>query len=359
MPAAGRFIFEVVGDIMLKPLSQKTLEKKYAELGLSKEKVALLHQYFLCFSNLYGVISILDAWDVFKHYEGINCVRKNDFIAFSGIAQREAGHPYSVFDLKELYTEEADDPAERMIVNNRLVVSGYYRFVYLYPTVEHQADKPYYLPPKKEDFFSFTEDRFYSTPAGRQMKTFIESLITSGIEKDFDGRPCSTIYDLDGKPVAGKRLSKFVFYTSSERSDIEYVKSEVKKQRLREEYRITAAEKLLNRIHLFLMSGGVFANQDFSYEMVLLASIMDGEFGVSLSDKQFERFTDLFVQLNNRSHLWLNCGWSPDDLFRRTPRTKPETMSFGKNMKKMFADGTLDRTSIEKMLAEMGVKVLN
>lgn len=46
---------------MLKPLSQKTLEKKYAELGISQSKIDLLRKYFLCFSNLYGVIPIRDA----------------------------------------------------------------------------------------------------------------------------------------------------------------------------------------------------------------------------------------------------------------------------------------------------------
>ena len=37
----------------MKPLSPKSLEKKYAELGLSKAKNDLLHKYFLCFANLY------------------------------------------------------------------------------------------------------------------------------------------------------------------------------------------------------------------------------------------------------------------------------------------------------------------
>ena len=50
----------------MKPLSPKTLAKKYAELGLSQDKIDLLHDYFLCFSNLYGVISVEEAWNVFR-----------------------------------------------------------------------------------------------------------------------------------------------------------------------------------------------------------------------------------------------------------------------------------------------------
>ena len=92
--------------IKLKPLSKKTLEKKYAELGLPKEKTDLLHTYFFCFAHLYGVISVREAWDVFRHYEGVGVVRRKDFAAFSGIVQREPDHPYSILELKEVYRGE-------------------------------------------------------------------------------------------------------------------------------------------------------------------------------------------------------------------------------------------------------------
>ena len=53
---------------MQKPLSPKTLEKRYAELGLSDEKLQLLHTFFRCASNFYGVLPVSHAWQVFKHY---------------------------------------------------------------------------------------------------------------------------------------------------------------------------------------------------------------------------------------------------------------------------------------------------
>lgn len=344
---------------MLKPLSQKSLDKKYSELGLSGEKVKHLQAFFLCCSNLYGVISVRDAWDIFKRYEGSNYVRKKDFVTFSGIAQREAGHPYSVYELKEIYSgEETDDPQERIIVNNRLVIGGYNRFVFVYATEDHQAGKPFCLP-DKEDFYSFSEDRFYLTPEGKQMKAFVEGLKSSGIEKNFDGASCGSLLDINGKSVKGKRLADFVFYTSSERFDIDYRKNETAKQKLREEYRIPASEKIMDRILLFLMTGGALVNQSFADEVEYLVRDMDREFGVCLTQKQFEQFTDFFVNLNNRSHLWLNRGWRPDDLFRQSPREMPPKMIFGPGLKKMFAAGELDRDGIEKMLAEMGVEVLN
>ena len=105
----------------MKPLSPKTLERKYAELGLSKAKIDLLRNYFLCFANLYGILEVREAWDVFKHYEG-NKIRKKDFIAFSGIVQREPDLPFSVLELNEVFTDEpAGKPDMRLIVNNDLI----------------------------------------------------------------------------------------------------------------------------------------------------------------------------------------------------------------------------------------------
>ncbi len=116
--------------------------KKYADLGLSQDKIDLLHDYFLCFSNLYGVISAGEAWNVFREYEGIRLLHKRDFVAFSGIVQREPGHPYTVLELKGVYTAETTaDPAKRLIVNNRLIGSGHGRYTLLYNTAEKQQNK--------------------------------------------------------------------------------------------------------------------------------------------------------------------------------------------------------------------------
>ncbi|MBQ7491858.1 MAG: hypothetical protein IJT76_04595 [Clostridia bacterium] len=85
-------------------------------------------------------------------------------------------------------------------------------------------------------------------------------------------------------------------------------------------------------------------------------SFLDEEFGVSLGKKQVEEFTELFVELNNRSHLWLNGGWSPNDLSRSFGR-RPENISIGPNLKKLFESGEMDRTKFEKRLKELGIKL--
>ena len=47
-------------NCMLKPLSEKTLKRKYDEAGLSQDKIDLLHKYFNCFSNLYLKYPVFD-----------------------------------------------------------------------------------------------------------------------------------------------------------------------------------------------------------------------------------------------------------------------------------------------------------
>lgn len=338
---------------MLKPLSQKTLEKKYAELGLPQNKIDLLRKYFLCFSNLYGVLPIRDAWEIFKHYEGIT-IHKKDFVSFSGIVQREAGLPYSIYESKEIYSEEDDDPLYRMIVNNKLVLSGYDRFINVYSTVERQGDKPYYIP-EKSILESFTEDRFYLTPHGKEMKSFVENLKTTGISKNYDGKPNGELTDLNGASIKGRRLAECVFHTQNEKFELEYFKSESKKQKLLEAFSIPASEKILRRIEEYIMTGGVLENESPVQEIEFLIDFLNEDFGVELAKKQFERFVELFMELNNKSNLWLNCGWSPDELFKKSAHKIPSTISMGSNMKKMFASGEMDREEFEKQLAQMGI----
>ncbi len=162
----------------MKPLSPKTLAKKYAELGLSQARLDLLHDYFLCFSNLYGVISVGEAWNVFRHYEGINGLHKRDFIAFSGIVQREPGHPYTVLELKGVYTAETTaDPAKRLIVNNRLIGSGHGRYTLLYNTVEKQQDMLFEIDCAKSDAKKEKPRQEYGTTALK--RSWISSLLRS------------------------------------------------------------------------------------------------------------------------------------------------------------------------------------
>lgn len=343
----------------MKPLSAKTLEKKYGELRLSKEKIALLHDYYNCFANLYGVIMVKEAWNVFRHFEGLGLLHKKDFIAFSGIVQREAGHLYSIIELKEAYTgEKSDAPSDRLIVHNDLIGSGHGKYALLYNTEEYQVDKPYFLPDKKQDFLSFTEDRFYLSDVGMKMVRFLSKLKSDGRFKDFNGTNVGEILDTDGKPVKGRRLSDFVFYTQDELFDIEYHKNEVKKEALRQKYKTTALDKILNYIRIVLQTGG-YIRMSPADTIGFLTKEMERNMGISLTMSQLEQFIGLHTDLNNYSHLWLNCGWSPHDLSRKMGNGRPQSISIGPNMKKMFEIGEMDRGEFEQKMKELGIKVLD
>ena len=306
----------------MKPLSPKSLEKKYAELGLPKAKTDLLHDYFLCFANLYGMLEVREAWNVFKHFEG-NKIRKKDFIAFSGIVQREPDLPYTILELNEVYADEPAGMSDmRLIVNNDLIGLGYRKYVRIYHLADSSADKP-----------------------------------TDGVFKNYDGKPKGEILDIDGNPVKGKYLSDFVFYTHDEQFVIDYYKSEAKKEALRRLYKKTALKKVQDYIRMDIQIGDHNSNgiwDDLRYTLNYLGN----DLGVVLTEKQIEQFVELYTNLNNHSHLWQNCGWKPHDLFRKTNSGLPKSISIGSNLQKLFDSGEIDREEFEKSLRQMGIKLI-
>ena len=341
----------------MKPLSAKTLEKKYTVLGLPREKTDLLHDYYAAFSNLYGLITLRDAWKIFSGYEGKSSVKRKDFIAFSDIAGREEGHPYSVLEMKEIFSgETTEDPADRLIVNNRLIGSGYGKFQLIYATEERLPAGPFYAPPDRAGFLKFRTSQFFLTPEGKTMRDFLKNLRTTGVYLDLDGKPAGKILDVDGRPVTGKKLSEFVFYTGTEQFDIEYYKSKSKTERMRAEYKKSALDKILDVIFINLQTGGFLRDERFGELMGTALSFISRELGVSLDMSQTERFCKLFTELNNRSNLWQNAGWRPCDLFDVSDRRGQPEVVFGPNIRNLFDDGTLDRRELERFLAENGFK---
>lgn len=280
----------------MKPLSQKALQKKYEQLGLAPEKIELLHNYFLCFSNLYGVISVREAWPIFKNYEGAISIHKKDFIDFSGIVQREE-QPYAVLELKDVYKGETSEaPEERLITNKQLITSGHYRYTYIQETIDHQGDKPWFMP-DKEFFFTFNENRLYKTSEGLKFELFISNLKSGGRHKNFENIHDGEITDINNDKVRGKKLSDFKFYTVSEQFDIDYTKSDAEKEKLRKKYNTTAAEKVLTQVSKDLLIGERFPNITPS-TMERIIGFIDCELGVSFTESQLEKFVHHCLELH-------------------------------------------------------------
>ena len=78
---------------------------------------------------------------------------------------------------------------------------------------------------------------------------------------------------------------------------------------------------------------------------------------MNITRAQFERICRLYMDLNNHSHLWLNCGWRPDELRRSNTTGMPDTLSIGPNLKKLFAEGKMDQKEFEQELRKLGLKL--
>lgn len=100
----------------------------------------------------------------------------------------------------------------------------------------------------------------------------------------------------------------------------------------------------------------LFAFERLTDTLGSLIDFLSQDLGVAFTQAQLEQFIRLYTELNNSSHLWMNCGWRPDELMRRAPSGMPESISIGPNLRKMFEDGTMDQAEFEQGLRELGIK---
>ena len=78
-----------------KPLSPKSIEKLYRESGFAQEKIHFLHDFFSACVNLYGAISLRNAWVVYRKLESVPRIQRKELFVFASIARREK-QPYFV-----------------------------------------------------------------------------------------------------------------------------------------------------------------------------------------------------------------------------------------------------------------------
>ena len=127
---------------------------------------------------------------------------------------------------------------------------------------------------------------------------------------------------------------------------------------MREKYKTTALEKILSRIRIEIQTGGYILNDNIADMMRFLADYIIRDLGVPLSKRQLERFIELYIDLNNHSHLWLNRGWCPAGLSAAAGRGSVQSVSVGPNMKKIFESGELSREEFENELKKLGIKFI-
>lgn len=300
-----------------KPLSQKSIQKMLE--GWNPETVDKLHDYYAAFSNLYGVIMLSDAWKIIKQYEPK--MRKKEFMDFSSIARRE-DLPYYVIEIDELYCDEPRvSDAQRFIINKALVSDGYYRFNSVYKLIEMQLDKPFYRPEKLTDFTENADSRQWSA-----LCDHIRKIKTSG----------------------GIRLSELTFLNEWDKLDLEYYKSQRKKNEILKRASIPLSERIIRVLWLDMNT----ADDPMAY----LSHALE-EADAKLTMAEYEKLLRLWQDANNHSHHWANRGWTPIALRQRYGNPAPKSMSFGSGLKKAFADGNIDKNELIEKLKAMGISV--
>ena len=148
---------------------------------------------------------------------------------------------------------------------------------------------------------SFAEDRFYLTPQGKAMVDFIGGLRAGGTQRRWNGEVIGPMLDLNGEPALGKRLSGLLYRTRSEEFEIDISKRESEKRRLERESAALAADKVLRRMRVDIMTGFVEPDEGFDLQV----RILDEDYDVQLSKKQTDKFRRLFMDLYFQSSLWL------------------------------------------------------
>ena len=246
---------------------------------------------------------------------------------FSTIVRRE-DVSYYIFEIDELYSDERRLEKDRYIVNKEVVSKGYGKFRWVYLLDEYQYNKPYY---SEADLLEAAEHRLYDT----ELRTFVENMIFQ-----------------DGEN-SGKKFSDAYFLTDTERFELEFYKSELKRNDIRRQADIPFSDKLMKRIVHYA---------EFTDNIIhCVTNFLEHNDFVFESEEQVGEFIKLLQDFVNKSHLWRNCGYTPEELhsmYYGNKDTALRAISFGQGIQQAFADGTIDKDEVIKKLKEMGVEVI-
>lgn len=150
--------------------TRRQLNALYREIPLKDTKSRLLRKYFNAMATLYGVLPLGKAKEIIFSLDP-KLVTEEEFMAFVEIARHEC-EGYYILRGEELYSDvEHSEPMEWEVVDIDLVTAQEDIFP---ETKEIQADKPYYVPEKKQ-FLEYA-DPFYceDTPEKLQLSSFLK-----------------------------------------------------------------------------------------------------------------------------------------------------------------------------------------
>ena len=121
---------------------RRRLNKMYRAAGVPDRKSYLLRNYFCAMANLYGTISLAEAWKLIHAYHPRGAITEEQFWTFAELARHE-DEGYDIMGLDECFADEPPHtPQERSIISGILFDTdeGYADML------NRQRGKPLYVP---------------------------------------------------------------------------------------------------------------------------------------------------------------------------------------------------------------------
>ncbi len=149
--------------------TRRQLNALYREIPLKDTTSRTLRKYFNAMANLYGIITLKEAWKIISK-QSPSLVTEKEFLAFAEIARHEC-EDYYLLGEDEIYVDGSKKPVwEREIIDVTLFdedISPYHE------TLRIQQGKPYFVPEKKQ--LLCYDDPFYceNTPETLALKKFL------------------------------------------------------------------------------------------------------------------------------------------------------------------------------------------
>ncbi len=331
-----------------KPLSEKSLAKLYKDSGISEKSREYLHAFFAACANLYGFVTLNDAWEIHSLLLTLRPapkLRKKDMIAFSSIVRREE-QPYRVYEIDELHPQEPRDDRFRVVLNNELIGYGYRRYAPFYILEEERA---YFY----SDYRLLKEFLSYAVPVPTPEETALLSFL--GELKTTADECVSTHRGSVPNVNKGKKLKDFSFFNANERYELDHwLKRPNERKRFLEEAGLPFSEKLVRRFK----RDGFVNGLDFEYKLDAMTEELL-EVGVVMTKSQTTKLSRLASKFHSSSRMWSLSGWTPRELseFARNDNLtrKKIDVTFCPELKKAFDEGMFDKELFFEELRKFGI----
>lgn len=205
-----------------KPLSEKTLSRKYGELSISSEKLEFLKKFYNACICLYGFVSVREALEVYgqiAHQEGVPALEEDDFYEPLDVFRRDGTVPFFIAYDEEVMEgdPEAGLPEETVIAHRNLMYTGrqwLYRILSL-GEVREEMGIPFYIP---DHFMSIQ-----SIPVTEEEKELAEYLgnlrARGGVIRDFETK------EIPKPSRYGPKLSTISYISATEQFIIDMIHS--------------------------------------------------------------------------------------------------------------------------------------